>query len=34
MGFGAEIEAYIEPEKPKAPGPELVKPAAPKSPNK
>ena len=30
MGFGAEIEAYIEPEKPKAPGPELVKPPAPK----
>jgi len=30
MGFGAEIEAYIEPEKPKAPGPELVKPAPPK----
>lgn len=30
MGFGAEIEAYIEPEKPKLPGPELVKPPAPK----
>jgi hypothetical protein len=30
MGFGAEIEAYIEPDKPKAPGPELVKPSAPK----
>jgi hypothetical protein len=30
MGFGAEIEAYIEPEKPKMPGPELVKPPAPK----
>jgi len=28
MGFGAEIEAYIEPEKHKAPGPELVKPPA------
>ncbi len=34
MGFGAEIEAYIEPEKPKAPGPELVKPTAPKAPPK
>jgi len=31
MGFGAEIEAYIEAEKPKTPGPELVRPAAPKS---
>ena len=31
MGFGAEIEAYIEPEKPKAPGPELVKPVTPKA---
>jgi hypothetical protein len=30
MGFGAEIEAYIGPEKPKVPGPELVKPATPK----
>ena len=30
MGFGAEIEAYIEPDKPKTPGPELVKPPAPK----
>jgi len=30
MGFGAEIEAYIESEKPKIPGPELVKPPAPK----
>jgi len=28
MGFGAEIEAYIEPDKPKLPGPELVKPPA------
>ncbi len=31
MGFGAEIEAYLEEEKPKAPGPELVKPATPRS---
>ena len=31
MGFGAEIEAYIEAEKPKAPGPELVKPVTPKA---
>ena len=31
MGFGAEIEAYLETEKPKPPGPELVKPAAPKA---
>jgi len=31
MGFGAEIEAYLEPEKPKNPGPELVKPATPKA---
>jgi hypothetical protein len=30
MGFGAEIEAYIEPDKPKTPGPELVKPPSPK----
>jgi hypothetical protein len=30
MGFGAEIEAYIETDKPKTPGPELVKPPAPK----
>lgn len=30
MGFGAEIEAYIELEKPKVPGPELVKPPATK----
>jgi len=34
MGFGAEIEAYLEPEKPKTPGPELVKPPAPKLPPK
>jgi hypothetical protein len=32
MGFGTEIEAYIEADKPKVPGPELVKPAPPKSP--
>lgn len=31
MGFGAEIEAYIDAEKPKAPGPELVKPGTLKS---
>jgi hypothetical protein len=31
MGFGAEIEAYIDAEKPKTPGPELVKPVALKS---
>ena len=31
MGFGAEIEAYLEPEKPMNPGPELVKPATPKA---
>ena len=30
MGFGAEIEAYIEPDKPKLPGPELVRPPAAK----
>src|SRR5579864_4886643 len=30
MGFGAEIEAYIETDKPKTPGPELVKPPVPK----
>jgi hypothetical protein len=30
MAFGAEIEAFIEPEKPKPHGPELVKPPAPK----
>ncbi|HUL32653.1 MAG TPA: PilZ domain-containing protein [Candidatus Eisenbacteria bacterium] len=31
MGFGAEIEAYLEPEAQKAPGPEIVKPVVPKS---
>jgi hypothetical protein len=31
MGFGAEIEAYIDAEKPKTPGPELVKAATLKS---
>ena len=31
MGFGAEIEAYIDAEKPKTHGPELVKPPGPKS---
>jgi len=30
MGFGAEIEAYLEADKPKIAGPELVKPPAPK----
>jgi PilZ domain len=30
MGFGAEIEAYIEPDKPKLPGPELARPPASK----
>jgi hypothetical protein len=34
MGYGAEIEAYIESEKPKTPGPELVKQTNPKSPQK
>jgi len=34
MGFGAEIEAYIDAEKPKSHGPELVKPPAPNSRNK
>lgn len=30
MGFGAEIESYFDPAPPKAPGPELVRPAPPK----